>query len=62
LSIFNALEAWFYRKPSVLSNLEVKSLKTENLRGFVRDTSAGGDAVGVRGEHTFKDRLADCGK
>ena len=45
LSIFNALEAWFYRKLFVLRSLEGKLMKTANLRGSVRD------AAGLRTAH-----------
>ena len=35
MSVFNALEGWFYPKLLVLRNLEAKFLKKKNLCGLV---------------------------
>ena len=41
LPVFNALEAWFYRKSPFFRNLEAKFLKTENLYGPILEMEPG---------------------
>jgi len=52
LSFFNTLEAGFYRKLLlVFRNLEAKLLKTDNLRGLIREMEPG-PTLGVHAENT----------
>jgi hypothetical protein len=62
LSVFNALEVWFYRKLPVLRTLEAKFLKTGNLCGLVFGMEP--DAMPqVHGENTTPtNRVADWEK
>jgi len=57
LSVFNALEAGFYRKLPVLRNLEAKFLKTENLRGLMFEMELGATLACVENT-TLKDQVS----